>query len=143
MELPITVIIVLFVAVAVSVGVIGFASYSLTRAEQQVGEMGRSTNIQGIEDGLVQVAGQVSPAQVKSLGEQCYRDMREKGTVQRRLCYVVTGTVHVSVGNINALNNNLVAGAPTGSNWRFDVSVTAQNTVFIYYDPMGKIEVRN
>lgn len=142
MELPISVMIVLFVAIVVGIVVIGFANTSLDRARDDIRELGRDAP-EKFEDKLVSVPA-LSSDRIKNLGMQCVRDFQ--GYVAEELCFVVRSIdvsnegIQQGIQQINALNDEVVN--INGNNWTFRVDITGNpNVVFVYYNPVGRIHV--
>lgn len=138
MELPISVMIVLFVAIVVGIVVIGFANSSLDKARDDMRSLGRD-DPEKFEDKLVSVPA-LSGERIKSLGMQCVRDFQ--GYIGEELCFVVRGldTSDEGIQQINALNDEVVN--VNGNNWTFRVDITGKPTaVFVYYNPVGRIHV--
>jgi hypothetical protein len=138
MELPISVMIVLFVAIVVGIVVIGFANTSLDRARDDIRVLGRD-DPEKFEDKLVSVPA-LSSERIKSLGMQCVRDYQ--GYVAEELCFVVRSIDSSDPGiqQINDLNDEVVN--VNGNNWTFRVDITGNpNVVFVYYNPVGRIHV--
>ena len=140
MELPISVMIVLFVAIVVGIVVIGFANDSLERAREDIRVLGRD-DPEKFDDKLVNVPALTGDV-IKSLGMQCVRDLQ--GYVGEELCFVVRGieTSDPGIDQINNLNDEIVN--INGNNWTFDVKITGNpNVVFVYYNPIGLIKINN
>ena len=138
MELPISVMIVLFVAIVVGIVVIGFANTSLDRARDDIRVLGRD-DPDKFEDKLVSVPS-LSIDRIRSLGMQCVRDFQ--GYVGEELCFVVRSIDSSDPGiqQINDLNDEVVN--INGNNWTFRVDITGNpNVVFVYYNPVGRIHV--
>ena len=142
MELPISVMIVLFVAVAVSIGIIGFAGSNITMGRQRVDDLG---NIGGvpmeIDDYIVTVAT-ISERVVESLSEQCVREMLPRGQLTTTTCFVVSGTdIDISINNIDGESFEVM-----DTDWEYQVVGIDANTqtVFIRYAPsLGKIIIES
>ena len=138
MELPISVMIVLFVAIVVGIVVIGFANTSLDRARDDIRVLGRD-DPEKFEDKLVSVPA-LSGDRIKNLGMQCVRDFQ--GHIGEELCFVVRGlrTDEGGIQEINALNQEIVN--INDNNWTFHVDIIGNpNVIFVYYNPIGRIEV--
>ncbi len=135
MELPISVMVVFFVALVVGVAVLGFASTNLHRASDDI------RNLPGLDDEdlmdkMVDV-GDVTEDRVRLLGEQCLRDFH--GRLDDELCYIVRGDV---ADNIQLLDGEEIDAE---GSWEFNVDIDGSpSALFIWYRPLqGRIEVNS
>jgi hypothetical protein len=125
LDLPIKVVITLFVSFVVGGAVILFAQRTLSTGEQHLNTVG--TTEQGVE--IISLSAAASASDVKKLADACAQI--GIGSVAQKDCFVVKGTIP---GGIAALD-----GQPAGSS---TVQVTASGSataLFILYDPSGKV----
>jgi len=128
MELPITVIITLFVALLVAIGVIFFSKDVLLKSRQNLNELGNENEI---KDKVISISGSGGTI-FQDLAVQCAKD--HLGSLERELCFVVRGSglspsVSQSIqvkGRTFTIQNTVASGA---------------TAAFIYYDPPGQITI--
>jgi len=125
MEMPIAVMITLFICIVVAVGVIFFSREVLLESKDKVQNIGPDDEL-----GAKIVTGS-GPTMLYELAVQCAKD--SQGKVDRELCYVVkTGG-----GSSTPSQNSFTAD---GRDFTIeDNSGGGATSVFIYYDPLGKI----
>ncbi|MBN2517749.1 MAG: hypothetical protein JXB14_02810 [Candidatus Altiarchaeota archaeon] len=132
MELPIQVMITMFVALTVAVVVIMFSQNLLQDAAKDIADIGDYGDTP--EDKIVEV-GTITSTQVANLVNQCYRQYSESA-LGDTLCYVVLGKVEVTADAVISSS-----GLPEG---KISINLEgAQNALQIYYVIIGdKVEVR-
>lgn len=86
MEMPINVMIVMFVAIAVGIGVIGFAEFILTDARDDLRGLGQDRGSDAFSDRLTDV-NTLNRDNLDSLARQCVRDLRD--SVGKELCFAI------------------------------------------------------
>ncbi|MDO8624877.1 MAG: hypothetical protein Q7R47_02245 [Candidatus Diapherotrites archaeon] len=89
MEMPIQIIVVLFVSIAVSLLVLNFASNTFNQGQQQLRQY--TLSCEKDTDFFVDVA-QLTPGQVASLAKDCYENNLGKYEGDH-LCYIVHGPI--------------------------------------------------
>ncbi len=135
MELPISVVMILFVAIAVGVSMVGFSGVTIDRAGQEISDLGVDSRT--AQEALVEVST-FTRNQAEALGEQCYRDNR--GEMDRILCFIIRAD------NIRENNIRGLGGVNIADGWEFDTDDLGSdiNAVFIYYNPLsGLIEIKS
>jgi hypothetical protein len=135
MEMPIQIIIVLFVAVVVGGAIIAFSQSTLSRAQQQLADKWRDDP--ALKNSIVEVSDATDNT-IITLAQACYK-MRS-ATPDASVCFALfakTWSAHFPTLD----NTNL--GAEYG-NYTLDttgVTATEITAVKIRYDPLGKIRV--
>jgi len=127
MDLPIKIVITLFVAVVVGGAIILFAERTLTKGEQNLQTLGQTP--EGVT--IVQLPVTSTAADVQKLAAACRR--MSMGSIDKQQCFVARGGIPGAAA-LNTLN-----GAPAED---FTISVTAlpgATALFIDSDPLGKI----
>ena len=121
MELPIRVIITLFVTLIVAVSIIYFSTDIIERARANM------ANINGKEVPKNQVieVETVTTQQIINLAEQCYEDKAGK-ILDKELCYVVKGHVTATKSQVKTAWNH---------EGNMTAIFTSPTAVFIYYNP--------
>ncbi len=139
MEMPISVMIMLFIAILVGVAIVGFANTTLQRASDGLTELDGVDAVR-FDERLVEVSSW-STGMIQGLGGQCLRDF--KGIVHRELCFIIRGPQITNTAVINDLHDESIS--VDGLDWEFDVDITGQpNALFMHYSPSrGKIEIRS
>jgi hypothetical protein len=139
MELPIAVMITLFVAVVVAGAVIYFAQHSLQESSRQLNEL-NAAKAATIDQRIVALAA-VTKGNVRALAEQCAAD--RESAITRNACYVLKSTSFAA--DIPTLNAGLVSAH--GVNFTIVVAPgfdpTRMNALFIYFNPLGTIDVES
>ena len=133
MEMPIVVVITLFVAVVVGLGIILFSRDVLVRSQQNLDEFG---NDDEIKDKVVAVNNPGSET-FRSLALQCAKDL--SGNIDRELCVIVKGT---GVSSSNSINGDTVEAKGRTFTIQSSVATTA-TAAFMYYDPAGRITIES
>ncbi|MFH0870294.1 MAG: hypothetical protein V1866_04530 [archaeon] len=125
MEMPIAVMITLFVCIIVAVAVISFSREVLIKSKDNVNKIGPDDDL-----GTKIVAGS-GPTLFYDLAVQCAKD--SQGKVDRDLCFVVKtggGSSTPSQSSFTADGRDFTIEDNSGG---------GATAVFIYYDPLGKI----
>ena len=128
MELPINIIIIMFVAVAVGIALIYFSSDVFMDARQDLNRLG----IKNIDDEskIVEVDGIVTASMIRALSEECVK--RSEAVPLRDLCFVIRGSqqdIGSVTGNTTNLKNFTINATPT---------LGGANVTMMYYDPTRK-----
>lgn len=137
MELPITVMITLFVAVVVAMIIVSFSYDTILEGKKNINRLGSNQEDKFDEKviNLENVDGNV----VKDLATQCTKDVQH--STQETLCFVVRSS-SFNVASIKGIDGAFVTGAE--SNFTIKVNVASSfNAIFIHYNPLGFIEVKN
>lgn len=125
MEMPIAVMITLFICIVVAVGVIFFSREVLLESKSKVNNIGPADEL-----GAKVVSGS-GPTLFYDLSVQCAKD--SQGKVDRDLCFVVKtggGSSTPSQSSFTADGRSFTIEDNSGG---------GATAVFIYYDPLGKI----
>lgn len=142
MELPISVMVVLFVAVVVGVGIIGFTNYTLTSAKERVDDLGRPINgAQG--DKLISLPGDISKSMIESLSRQCITDSIKRVEMTTTNCFVVNAEGHDHAAITGLDNQKFIY---ENREWEYEVEIDDVNsrTLLIDYNPIqGRIIIRD
>jgi hypothetical protein len=130
MELPINIIVILFVAVSVGAAVLFFSQQIFVDAKQGMHTLNVERNDQS--SNIIETNNEVNAAMVRALAEECVK--KSHGVPYREVCFVVKG----SKGNIiDAHNTNTIE-----SNFTIVTqSIIGGNVTMFYYDPTGRILV--
>jgi hypothetical protein len=125
MEMPIQVIIVLFLALVVGGAILAFSQSSLNNAQQTLNDQWK--NDPANKDQVVEVAT-ATDATILNLAKECVK--RNAGSVEEQLCFALFATQY-------QVNWNLINNAELGQG--FNLSVQMQNpnanALRITYDP--------
>ena len=134
MEMPIAVVITLFVCVAIGVGILYFSQDILGKAKNEVNQMGIE-NDQKTEDKLIKL-GSLSEGAIRSLAEQCILD--KSNSPDKDLCFIVMNDNHdqVILNNMNNMNITVEGRTFTFVN----DAIPDGNSFLMYYNPDGTIE---
>ena len=135
MEMPIAVMIMLFISIVVGIGLISFSDTLLSRSKDDLRNLGREER-EALEDRLITLPS-INEANVRSLSEQCARD--KVAVVGREICYVLQGPVDGGVQNLEG--QEIIVGHRT---LVFQIEITGNpNALFMYYNPIGRIEIKS
>ena len=133
MELPITVMIVLFVTVIVGAAILAFAKGTLTDAKDNVGNL--IPDKQGsIDDKIIEVQT-LTEQGVRSLAESCITDAILQSEMNTRTCAVIKVKDHI---DLPATLQDITVKGRTFTFTQGDMSGT---TVFMTYNAEGTIEL--
>jgi hypothetical protein len=135
MEIPIRIVIVLFVALIVGLSIIQFSRETITDAKKNIMKYNRD---KGVEEEKVLDMGSISEQDIVNLAEECYKQ-ESSGNVDKKLCFVLHGKVTTDSANLN--NSFKSMKEPLNLTYVPD-EIEDKNALFIYYNPEGKIEVR-
>jgi hypothetical protein len=125
MELPIRIIITLFVAVVVALGVITFSQKMISNSKTK---MYNFDNEEIEQDRMIEVS-KVTNTQVATLAQNCYLENSNK-ELEKKICFVILGDVEASESGVeNAIKN------VDEENFEIDLS-DAKNAVKIKYNPI-------
>ena len=136
MEMPIAVMIMLFISIVVGIGVISFSDTLLTRSQDDLRNLGREER-DALEDRLVTLPT-LNKNNVRNLAEQCARD--KVAVVGREICYVLHGNVQESVNNLDGQELNVDHRT---LEFQIQISSSSPNALFMYYNPLGSIEIND
>ena len=137
MEMPINVIIILFIALAVAGGVLVFASDIFTTSRQNIQNIvprGEDEKVVDIEGGVI------TGKEIGFLADQCWNENEYKGTPTRELCFIIHGD-RVDMVNVNAQIASTAKIDPNRLKIELD-QTKALNSVTLYYDPEGYIHIK-
>ena len=135
MEMPIAVMIMLFISIVVGIGLISFSDTLLSRSKDDLRDLGREER-EALEDRLITLPS-INEANVRSLSEQCARD--KVAVVGREICYVLQGPVDGGVQNLEG--QEIIVGHRT---LVFQIEITGNpNALFMYYNPIGTVEIKS
>jgi RNA processing factor Prp31 len=95
MELPIKIMITLFVALIVALVVIGFSNKMINDAKEKVKEIGGNDFPE--QERIIEVH-KVTSYQIASLAEECFR--KSKDMLASEVCFAVIGSVEASESEI-------------------------------------------
>ena len=131
MEMPIRVIITLFVAVVVAIIIVQFAGESVDDAKMRLNSFGDD---EMPEDDKIMEMKEVSSHQVAILVDECYKK-HSNVDIEDVLCYVLLGEMKASASGIKEESNY-------GDQLTVDIS-SASNAVRIKYNAaLDKVEVK-
>jgi hypothetical protein len=130
MEMPINIIVVLFVALIVGGAILLFSKNALNHAQQDLNDKWRDDPVN--KESVIEL-GVASSAEIVNLANACVRKGRQSASVDSSLCFGVFATSITPLGPLQGtaldegftLDTMGVVGAPTA--------------VRITYDPMNKI----
>lgn len=131
MELPITVMITLFVAVVVGATIIVFAKQSLTDANDDLGNV-LENKPETLDEKIITV-GTLSETGVRSLAESCAQDAIIDAELQKRTCVIIKADTI----NLPATFEPLTV---KGRDITIINNIAQGKTVFMTYEP-GQIEL--
>ena len=132
MELPISTIIVFFVAIVVAVLVIGFAGDMLSKGKADL-ENNPLIEKKSDEDIVLELSS-ITTQQVVPLAKKCKEQSIGK-ELNSRNCYILHGALATN-------NEQLKAQLPEDEGYYVEVSPSAGKTVYIRYDSLkNRIEV--
>ena len=140
MELPISVMVVLFVAVVVGVGIIGFANHTLGSGKDSVDGLARLLDDDNIQDRIIEVGFEISAQVIEHLSAQCVRDSLRNAVQVREVCYVI----HSTQGNNRVQIQNLDEFEHRGTTWTYHVSISSSDsrTLYIEFSPSdGEVRI--
>ncbi len=127
MDMPISVIITLFVAIVVGVAIIGFSSDILTDARDDIGNIGNEED-EDFQDNIVEVST-ITESRIESLSEQCIRD---SSAMEKEVCFVIRGEEIEDLSGLEGKTLNIL-----GVEWDLEVEENINSrTVFIEYNPL-------
>jgi hypothetical protein len=131
MEMPITVIITLFVAVVVGIVIINLASDLITDSKSKLD----TWNDEGVDDEKIIELDSVLSTSVANLAAECYKKYYNQ-EAESAVCFVV-------LGDVSASESEIVAAYPYSED-SIDVDLSnAKNAVRIGYDFVdNKIKVK-
>ena len=136
MEMPITVIITLFIAVVVAGIIVSFAQNTIFQGKQNVNDFENMNNKKQFGDKLIELA-RTDGNVVKDLSVQCAKDSR---STESTLCFAVKSNLFDTV-SINALNNQQIQ--QPGRNLTMKVNIAPSfNVLFINYNPLGFVDIK-
>ena len=138
MEMPINVMVVLFVALAVAGGVLMFSSDIFTSSRQSLHNVVPREDDQRIVD---IEGGEINSGTVAYLVDQCWSDKEFGGTPDRELCFIVHGSKVTAASAEVAAASEIAKTDSTKLKWSV-ASPQSLNSLAIYYDPSGFIEVK-
>jgi hypothetical protein len=121
------------VAIAVGIGILNFSESVFSKSRNELNEFGQEDR--DVVERVITVP-QASAAQVAELARQCAQEPR----LSRELCFVVNAQLDVQ--GIRALDGTTIPTRESEFTVRVDVA-DGVNAVFIYYDPLGTIEVNS
>lgn len=125
MDLPIKIIVTLFVALVVGGSIILFAQRTINSGEQQLHEIGKTEK--GVS--IISLPSGATAEDVKKLAFACVQ--LGIGYVAEKECFVVKGNIP---SDLSSIDNTIVDGKT------IDVTSSASATaLFITYNPLGKI----
>jgi HAMP domain-containing protein len=131
MEMPVQVIVVLFVAVVVGGAVIMFSQRVLTNAQQGIVSIGQE-DAQGVA--IVTLGAGAAAGDVHKLAQSCLD--KHPGELDVQDCFVVRGNVP-SVASLHAVKLQ-----PMARNITMNVSAASgASALFISYDPRGYVKI--
>lgn len=129
MELPINVIVILFVAVAVGTALIFLSQDIFFNSKSKIYDL----DLKGVENNkIIETVSNVTAGTIRALAEECVKI--SEGVPHRELCFVVRGQKE-DVENADGDTTNLR---------NFIINTTATiggNVTMIYYDPSGTVWV--
>jgi hypothetical protein len=130
MELPINVIVILFVAVSVGAAVLFFSQQIFVDSRQSMYNL--NTNNKDLSSNIIETNNVVNAEMVRFLAEECVK--KNHGVPHREVCFVVIG---------KKSNIGEVAGNRTEErNFSIDLRpIIGGNATMFYYDPRGRIEI--
>lgn len=134
MELPITVMIVLFVTIIVGVAILSFAKGTLFDAKENIKELIPDKDKDNLDDRIIEITT-LTESGVRSLAESCINDAILEGELDRRTCVVIraeTIDLPSTIGNITI----------KGRTYTFNDQIGDGTTVFMTYDSSGIIELK-
>ena|SRR3989344_2437206 len=138
MEMPIQVMIVLFVALVVAGGVVMFSSDVFTTSRQNLANIVPREDDQRVVD---IEGGDISSATIAILVDQCWNDKEYAGTPDRELCFIVHGSTVSAAQSVVAGFSEIAKTNPARLKW--SVTTTQNlNSLALYYDPTGFVEVK-
>lgn len=129
MEMPIKVMVTLFIAIIVGVAVLNFADYTFRDAKKNLNEFNKDE--QSYEN-ILEVS-QITSSQVGNLARQCYEE--NKDSLENKICFVLLGEVDAqkdSIESFSGLNSTIL-----------DINLeNAQNALKIKYNAIkGIVEI--
>jgi hypothetical protein len=125
MDMPIRIIITLFVAVVVALGVITFSQKMISNSKTK---MYTFDNEEIEEERMIEV-NTVSNTQIATLAQSCYLENSNK-ELEKKICFVILGDVEASESGVLSSIKNV-----DEDNFEVDLS-DAKNAVKIKYNPI-------
>jgi len=95
MEMPIRIIVTLFVAVVVGVAILTFANKMISNAKTKM----HSFNAEEIEKDRIIDVTQITSTQVAALAENCYAE-NSGNMLESDICFAMLGDVHATASGI-------------------------------------------
>lgn len=137
MELPIQIIVVMFVALAVGGAVIMFSQTTLNRAQTDFADRWR--NDPAMKDSIVEV-NEATSGTIISLAKECYKKM--SATPDGGVCFALFATTWTA--DFAAIDGTPIGGTEE-TQYLLDTSAVVEpvTAVRISYDPLGAIRVTN
>lgn len=130
MEMPINVMIVLFISIAVGIGIIGFAEYILEEGRNDIQRFDEEEETT-LEERLIPVSS-LDTDSAKSFGSQCARDTPD--AVTKELCFALQAE-SVSLGGISGENISV-----NGQEYEFvDQTSGNPNIVLLYINQYDEL----
>ena len=127
--MPINVMVVMFVAIAVGIGVIGFAEFILTDARDDLSTLGQNQGSDAFSDRLTDV-NTLDEQSLNTLARQCLRDLGD--SVGKEMCFAIrTDNIAVSGVDGNTIEYN-------NREWEYrDLIQGSPNIVLLYVDGLN------
>ncbi len=137
MEMPIAVMITLFVAVVVAGILISFSQGIILQSKDKLRDLNQDEKSE-LDDKVIKL-GNVDASTVKDLAIQCAKDVSQ--SIKEVLCFVIRGD-SFDVAGINGIDQDTILHAE--KNLTINVNIVAGfNALFITYNPLGSIDIKN
>ncbi len=133
MELPIQIIVVMFVALIVGSGLIYFSQTNIDKSQERLDEltdMGSVTQ----EDKILEV-NSITESSINNLAKQCFED--NKNSIKTEICVVLIGNLQTTCQSIiqkTTLSVNKIT---------CDIKPNSNAVKIIYNAPLNKIEIKS
>ncbi len=136
MEMPITVIITLFVAIVVAGILIAFSQNLIFQGKEQLRTINKKEN--DFDEKLIELP-KVDGSNIIDLAIQCAKDVPH--AVEETLCFVVKSD-SFDLGSINPIDGQVINPDERTLTLRLNIDA-GFNALFIKYNPLGYIEINS
>ena len=136
MDLPIKVIIILFVSLVVGLTVVQFAKNTMLDSQLRMNEFGKKD----IPKESVVELSSMTPQQIAYLADECSKRTQN---LQRTLCFAVhsTNQFTFNVATKNEISSAWTSQGHVAGDLIISPLLSDTTAIFIYYNLLGKVEI--
>jgi hypothetical protein len=131
MELPIQIMIILFISIIIGGAVINFSQSNIAESQERLKEISLN-DVESQEDRIIEITT-ISTNTVQDLSEQCFKDNVQ--SLESTICFAVLGSVTATCSSV--IDNTELLADQIECNFE-----SGGNAVKIYYNaPLGRVEL--